>query len=137
MVKNVSIRRTLATLDLSELLTFTDIAEPDVPQRACTLAVDAFQLVGTDDDVGNRRSIVEDEHGAVTASVGISVASTTAIELFVAVVDRARNCRRRSERDNRSRTSGDVEGLSGGERHQRGDEGGGVLHVVWSLWCVD
>jgi hypothetical protein len=127
----------LATSNSKEIFTFTDVAEPDILQRACTLAVDAFQLVGTDDDVGNGRTIVQDEHGAVTAGVGISVAGTTAIELFVAIVDRARNRRRRSERDNRSRASRDVKGLSGGERHQRGDKGGGVLHVVWLLWCAD
>lgn len=137
MVKNVNVRRTLAASNSWELLTFTDVTEPDVLQRACALAVDAFQLVGTDNDVGNRRTIVQDEDGAVTASVGISVASTTAIELFVAIVDRARDCRRCSERDNRSRTSGDVEGLSGGKRHQRGDYGCGVLHVVWILSGVD
>lgn len=111
------------------MLTFADVTEPDVLQRAGTLAVDALQLVGADDDVRNRRAIVEDEDSAVTASVGIGVAGAAAIELFVAVVDRARNRRRRCERDNRSRAGRDVESLGGGERHQRGEKGSSVDHV--------
>ena len=112
------------------MLTFADITEPDVPQRACALAVDALQLIGADDNVGNCRTIVENEHSAVTASVGIGVAGAATIEFFVSVVNRAGNGRRRSERNDRPRASRNVESLGGGERHQRGEKSSGVLHVV-------
>ena len=37
-------------------LTFANITEPDVPQRAGTFAVYALELPGTDDDVGDGRA---------------------------------------------------------------------------------
>jgi hypothetical protein len=79
--------------------TFTNIAEPDVPQRAGTFAVDSLQLPGTDDDVGDCRAVVEDEHGAVAAGVSIGVAGTTAVEFLVAVVNRAGDGGGLGERD--------------------------------------
>jgi hypothetical protein len=119
------------------LLTFANIAEPDILQRAGALAVDAFQLPGANDDIRDTRAVVEDEYSAVTARIVIGVAVTPTIELFVAVVDRAGNRRRRSERHNRTRASRDVESLSGGKGHQRGEKGGCVQHLAFVLGCVD
>lgn len=112
------------------MLTFTNVTEPDVLQRARALAVDAFQLPRSDDDVGDARAIFENEHSAVAACVGIGVTITSAIELLVAVVDRAGNRGGRGQGDDRTRASRDVESLSGGEGHQRGEKGGGVQHLV-------
>ena len=112
------------------LLTFADIAEPDVLQRASTFAVDAFQLPGTDDDVGDRCALVKYEHGRFATGVIVGVAVTAAVEFFVAVVDRTRNGRGLGQRDDRTRAGGDVESLSGRESRQRGEDGGGVEHCV-------
>lgn len=122
--------------DERELLTFTDVTEPDVLQGACTKAVDALQLPGTDDDVGDGRAIVKNEHGAVTSGVIVGVAVTAAIEFLVAVVNGARNRRGLRERDNRTRASRDVESLGRGEGCQRGEKGSGVKHLVWIPWFV-
>lgn len=112
-------------------LTFTNVAEPDVPQRASTFAVDALQLPGTNDDVGDCRAVVEDEHGAFTARVIVGIAVTAAVELLVAVVDGAGDGGGLGERDDRTRAGGDVESLGGGESRQRGEDGGGVEHCVF------
>lgn len=109
-------------------LTFAHIAEPDVPQGARALAVDALELPGADDDVGDGRTVVEDEHGAVAARVSIGVAGTTAVELLVAKVDGTGDGGGLGERDNRTRAGWDVESLGGREGRQRGEEGGGVKH---------
>ena len=114
-------------------LTFAHIAEPDVPQRASALAVDALELPGADDDVGDGRAVVEDEHGAVATRVGIGVAGSPAVELFVAEVDGAGDGGGLGERDDRTGASGDVEGLGGREGCQRGEEGGGVQHCNCGL----
>ena len=85
-MNKVSVHRMLALWSSRGLLAFTDVTEPDVLQRACTLAVDALQLVGTDDDVRNRRAIVEDEDSAVTASVGIGVGACAGAALYAAAM---------------------------------------------------
>jgi hypothetical protein len=120
-------------------LTFTNIAEPDVPQRASTFAVDSLQLPGTDDDVRDCRAVVEDEHGAVAAGVSVGVAGTTAVEFLVAVVDGAGDGGGLGERDDRPRAGGDVESLGGREGCQGGEEGGGVQHCVFEglMFWVD
>ena len=46
---------------------FADITEPDVGQGAGSLAVDAFELILSDDHVAQGRSILQDEHGIVIA----------------------------------------------------------------------
>jgi hypothetical protein len=109
-------------------LTFTNIAEPDVLQRASTFAVDALQLPGTDDDVGDCRTLIKYEDCAVASRVIVGVAVTAAVELLVAVVDGTRDGRGLGQRDDRTRAGGDVESLSGRESRQRGEEGGGVQH---------
>lgn len=121
---------------MEENLTFADIAEPNVLQSACTLAVDALQLPGADDNIGDRSAIVENEHRALIASVSVGVAVTAAIKLLVAEVDATGNDRRRRERDDRPRASGDVKGLSGGESCQRGEKSSGVQHFGMALQLV-
>lgn len=46
---------------------FADITEPDVGQGAGSLAVDAFELILSNDHVAQGRSILQDEHGIVIA----------------------------------------------------------------------
>lgn len=41
-----------------------------------SLAVDTLGLVGTDDDVGERRAILEDKHGVLLASLTLALADT-------------------------------------------------------------
>lgn len=122
--------------DLSNLLTLADVAEPNVLKRAGTLAVDTLQLIGANDDVGDGRAVLQNEHGAVAAGVVIGVALTAAIEFLVAVVDRARDHGGLGEGDDRARASWDVEGLGGRKGRQRGEEGGGVEHFVQVLWVA-
>jgi hypothetical protein len=93
------------------LLTLTNISEPDILQRAGTLAVDPFELVGTNNDVRDRRAIIENEHGAFVACVSICVASSSTVELFVAVVDGAGDDGGCGERNDGAGARGDVEGL--------------------------
>lgn len=48
-----------------------DVAVPDVVGRTGTKAVNAFSLVGTDDDVGQSASLFDDEHGFSSAGLGL------------------------------------------------------------------
>ena len=42
---------------------FTDVLPPDIVDRASALAMHALGLVGTDNDVGERGAVLEDENG--------------------------------------------------------------------------
>lgn len=44
-----------------------DVTEPDVLQGAGTLAVDALELVRSNDDVAQGCTVLQDEHGVVGA----------------------------------------------------------------------
>lgn len=66
------------------LLTLTDISEPDVLECASTLAMDALELVGADDDVAQSSTVLKDEDRAVAAGIGIGIAWPAAVVLLVA-----------------------------------------------------
>lgn len=71
------------------VLTLTDVAEPNVLERASSLAVNSFQLVFANDHIAQGRAVLKDEDRAVTASVCVSVAGPAAVVLLVSHVLRA------------------------------------------------
>ena len=92
-----------------------NIAEPHVGQRAGAEAVDTLEGLGTDDNVGKASTVVQDEDGAIAASVVIRVASPATVELLVAQVDLSGDGRWRRKRDDAANTAGDVERLRRGK----------------------
>lgn len=104
--------------------TLADITEPNVLERAGALAVNTLELVLADDDIAQGSAVLEDEDGAVTASVGISVACAAAVILLVAHVLGARDDAGLSKRDDGTRASRDVESLGrrGGGQRRHGEE---------------
>lgn len=52
-----------------------DIAEPDVGQSAGSLAVDALELVLSNDDVAQGCAVLQDEHGVVIAYIRLALLS--------------------------------------------------------------
>lgn len=93
--------------------TFTDIPEPDVGQGAGALAVDAFERVAADDDVGDAGAVLEDEDGVFVARVLVAVARLAAVEFLVVEVLGAGDDARGGEGVDVSRSGRDVEGLCG------------------------
>jgi hypothetical protein len=75
--------------------------------------------VGTNDDVGNRSTILENEDSVITTSVEVRVAWVTTIELLVSIILAASDDARRWERNDATNTAGDVESLS---RRDAGDK---------------
>lgn len=55
---------------------FTDVAVPDVVECASAQAVNAFSLVGPDDDVGEGTAFFDDEHGVITTGLCLILAYT-------------------------------------------------------------
>lgn len=111
------------------LHTFADITEPDVLQRTSALAVDAFQLIYTNDNIAQGRAVLQDEYRAVTACVGISVARPTTVVLFVAHVFRAGDNAWRCERNDRSDACRNIEGLTSSKARRGNDNGNIGTHV--------
>jgi hypothetical protein len=107
--------------------------------------VDTFKRVGTDDDVGDRRAIVKDEHSVTAAGILVGVAWMAAIELLVLEVFAASDGAGGWERDDWTGASGDVKGLrsrhTGNDReecdlgHHNERVGGGWL-ISWRTWWV-
>jgi hypothetical protein len=97
--------------------------------------MDSLKLVGANDNVRDRRAVVKDEDCAFVSCVSICVASTSAVEFFVAVVDGAGDDGGCGERDDGAGARGDVEGLGGREGCQGGEEGGCVEHG--GGWAVE
>lgn len=77
---------------------FADITEPDIGQRARSLAVDTFQLIFSNDHVAQRRSILQDEHGAVGTCLMRMILGHTGKETY--------RCHRRYHKPDHDRTPG-------------------------------
>jgi len=107
-----------------------DIAEPDIGQSACTLAVDALKCVLANDDVGELGAVIEDEDGAVAAGVVVAVARSATIELAVATVEGATDGGWLGKRNDATHTGWDLEGLRCAEACQSAErKSGGELHL--------
>lgn len=72
------------TLLLDGESVLADGRPPDVLERAGAVAVDTLELVGTDDDVGERRALLEGEDG-VADKMLVSDANTTSFLMSRAV----------------------------------------------------
>ena len=66
--------------------TFANITEPNVLDRAGTLAVNALERVGANDGVAQGSAILEDENGVVRPGIGVRVARVATVELLVATI---------------------------------------------------
>ena len=87
------------------------ITEPHICQCAGTKAVYTLERVGTNDDIGETSTVLENKHGIIAAGVLVRVARLTTVKLLVAKIHAAGNGRWRWERDNGTDTGRDVEGL--------------------------
>lgn len=103
-------------------LTLADVTEPNVGQRASTLAVDSLELVLADDDVGDAGAVLQNEDGAVATGVSVGIALPATVELLVSIVLGARDDAGLGKRNDASRAGGDVEGLGRGETSHGGGQ---------------
>lgn len=105
--------------------------------------MNTLQLVGTNDDVGDGGTILEDEDSAGGSSVLVRVARTSTIVLLVAEVLGTSDGHWSREGDNATRAGWDVEGLGRGQGSQNGSEdGSGELHfercvVLFVVWLIE
>jgi hypothetical protein len=116
-------------------LTLADITEPDVRERAGTLAVDTFKLVGADNDIGESGTILKDEDSAVRATIGIGVASTATVILLVAHITNARDGGWTAQWHNATNTGRNGKRLWSSEGgHDGSNCGGGEVHLIdWEV----
>lgn len=96
-------------------LTFADVTEPDVLEGTGTLAVNTFKSVGSDDDVAQSSSVLEDKDSVGRSSVLVRVAGVATVKLLVAIVLHSRDDADGREGHDTARARGDVEGLGGTE----------------------
>lgn len=116
---------------ISMNLTLAHIAEPDVSQSAGSPAVDAFDLVGSDDNVGEGGTVGEDEDSIRAAGVvGVAGACNATVELLVAVILGASDGDGLTESLDVATTSGDDESLSGAQSGE-GQGSKSVMHCCW------
>lgn len=86
-------------------------------------------MVGTNDDIGERCAVLENEDCVVRAGVFVTVASSSTVELLVAHVFASRDRAGGGERNYATNTSRDVEGLGGAHTGQNGGKDGSLkLH---------
>lgn len=64
-----------------------DGGPPDVVESAATVAVDALNLVGSDNDVGELGALLEDEDGVRVTALGLTSAGDTAVESLHATIE--------------------------------------------------
>lgn len=93
---------------------FTDVAEPDVGQRARAQAVDALERIGTNDNVGDGGTVLQDEDGILAASVVVRVTLVATVKLFVAEVDGTCDDASFWQRNDIADTSGNVQNVRSG-----------------------
>lgn len=65
-----------------------DSRPPDVGEGAATVAVDALNLVGADDDVGEGGALLEDEDGVGVTALSLASAGDTTVEHLHATIER-------------------------------------------------
>lgn len=105
-----------------------DIAEPNVADSAFAHAVDTLQGVGTDDDVLESRTILENKDSVLGTSIALTALHATVKFAVAEVLGRASlNGLDGSEDFHLASSLGDGKGLGGNEAGEESD--GEVLHL--------
>ncbi len=88
--------------------------------------MNTLESVGTDDDVAQGSTVLEDEDGVFGPGVLVRVAGLSTVELHVGVVVDTGDGTGLWERCDFARAGWDVKGLRGGKTSQGGGNGGGL-----------
>jgi hypothetical protein len=113
--------------------TFADVTEPHILERTSALAVHTLKLVGTNDDIRKRSTVLKNEDSRIGSSVVVSVAGTSTVVLLVAHILHSRNTHGGTEGVDAADTGGNVERLGCAESCQDGGKDGGLEKHVESV----